>query len=118
MGPYRGRSSVVERQLPKLNVVGSIPIARSNHYSDYEASHLNGRLCFLSQSTLSLLTAWSDPVMAYPLPYLFIGREKECPKRPNRPNANPDAVLGSDVPVFLLSETSEGLSEDPSRARV
>ena len=25
----RGRSSVVERQLPKLNVVGSIPIARS-----------------------------------------------------------------------------------------
>ena len=26
----RGRSSVVERQLPKLNVVGSIPIARSN----------------------------------------------------------------------------------------
>jgi hypothetical protein len=27
--PKRGRSSVVERQLPKLNVVGSIPIARS-----------------------------------------------------------------------------------------
>ena len=26
----RGRSSEVERQLPKLNVVGSIPIARSN----------------------------------------------------------------------------------------
>lgn len=26
----RGRSSVVERQLPKLNVVGSTPIARSN----------------------------------------------------------------------------------------
>ena len=26
----RGRSSVVERQLPKLNVVGSIPIARSS----------------------------------------------------------------------------------------
>ena len=26
----RGRSSVVERQLPKLYVVGSIPIARSN----------------------------------------------------------------------------------------
>ena len=26
----RGRSSVVERQLPKLSVVGSIPIARSN----------------------------------------------------------------------------------------
>jgi hypothetical protein len=25
-----GRSSVVERQLPKLNVVGSIPIARSS----------------------------------------------------------------------------------------
>ena len=25
----RGRSSEVERQLPKLNVVGSIPIARS-----------------------------------------------------------------------------------------
>ena len=27
----RGRSSVVERQLPKLNVVGSIPIARSKN---------------------------------------------------------------------------------------
>jgi hypothetical protein len=26
----RGCSSVVERQLPKLHVVGSIPIARSN----------------------------------------------------------------------------------------
>jgi hypothetical protein len=26
----RGCSSEVERQLPKLNVVGSIPIARSN----------------------------------------------------------------------------------------
>jgi hypothetical protein len=26
----RGRSSVAERQLPKLYVVGSIPIARSN----------------------------------------------------------------------------------------
>ena len=29
MSARRGRSSVVERQLPKLNVVGSIPIARS-----------------------------------------------------------------------------------------
>ena len=29
MGGSGGRSSVVERQLPKLNVVGSIPIARS-----------------------------------------------------------------------------------------
>lgn len=27
-----GRSSVVERQLPKLNVVGSIPIARSKAF--------------------------------------------------------------------------------------
>ena len=30
IAPVRGCSSVVERQLPKLNVVGSIPIARSN----------------------------------------------------------------------------------------
>ncbi len=30
-GWHRGRSSVVERQLPKLNVVGSIPIARSKN---------------------------------------------------------------------------------------
>jgi hypothetical protein len=30
----RGRSSVVERQLPKLNVVGSIPIARSTQPSE------------------------------------------------------------------------------------
>src|SRR6516225_3192453 len=29
----RGRSSVVERQLPKLYVVGSIPIARSNRFN-------------------------------------------------------------------------------------
>jgi hypothetical protein len=29
MNKERGRSSEVERQLPKLNVVGSIPIARS-----------------------------------------------------------------------------------------
>ena len=26
----RGRSSMVERQLPKLDVAGSIPVARSN----------------------------------------------------------------------------------------
>src|SRR5215510_5956642 len=31
-----GRSSVVERQLPKLYVVGSIPIARSNKISNLE----------------------------------------------------------------------------------
>jgi hypothetical protein len=31
----RGRSSVVEHQLPKLSVVGSIPIARSNKISHY-----------------------------------------------------------------------------------
>jgi hypothetical protein len=29
-----GRSSAVERQLPKLDVVGSIPIARSNLFND------------------------------------------------------------------------------------
>src|SRR5690606_40371690 len=33
-----GRSSVVERQLPKLNVVGSIPIARSNLFRDQALS--------------------------------------------------------------------------------
>ena len=32
--PRRGCSSEVERQLPKLNVVGSIPIARSNNFND------------------------------------------------------------------------------------
>ena len=37
----RGRSSVVERQLPKLNVVGSIPIARSNRFNDLR--RLTGR---------------------------------------------------------------------------
>ena len=30
LGKQGGRNSVVECQLPKLNVVGSIPIARSN----------------------------------------------------------------------------------------
>ena len=29
----RGSSSVVERQLPKLNVAGSIPVSRSNQSS-------------------------------------------------------------------------------------
>jgi hypothetical protein len=33
---HRGCSSVVERQLPKLNVVGSIPITRSNNFNDLE----------------------------------------------------------------------------------
>ena len=30
---WRGRSSVAEHQLPKLSVVGSIPIARSNVFN-------------------------------------------------------------------------------------
>ena len=30
MGTRSGSSSVVERQLPKLNVAGSIPVSRSN----------------------------------------------------------------------------------------
>jgi hypothetical protein len=34
MPPLRGRSSVVERQLPKLYVEGSIPFARSNLFND------------------------------------------------------------------------------------
>src|SRR5208282_3075743 len=34
----RGRSSVVERQLPKLYVVGSIPIARSKSSGSYSDS--------------------------------------------------------------------------------
>jgi hypothetical protein len=40
MALKRGRSSVVERQLPKLNVVGSIPIARSNFH--VRAVHAGG----------------------------------------------------------------------------
>ena len=32
----RGRSSEVERQLPKLNVVGSIPIARSKLFNSLD----------------------------------------------------------------------------------
>ncbi len=73
MDPCRGRSSVVERQLPKLNVVGSIPIARSNQCSTYKAFHPPGRLCFMSRSTLSLLGApsapWCVPSL-FSLPYL------------------------------------------------
>ena len=30
-----GSSSVAERQLPKLNVAGSIPVSRSNQISDF-----------------------------------------------------------------------------------
>jgi len=33
-----GSSSVAERQLPKLNVAGSIPVSRSNHFNDLEAA--------------------------------------------------------------------------------
>ena len=41
--PMGGRSSVAERQLPKLNVVGSIPIARSR-LAFPSAQLLSGRL--------------------------------------------------------------------------
>ena len=34
-----GRSSEVERQLPKLNVVGSIPIARSSPFGTCDWGH-------------------------------------------------------------------------------
>jgi hypothetical protein len=34
LGTGCGCSSVVERQLPKLNVVGSIPITRSNFFKE------------------------------------------------------------------------------------
>jgi hypothetical protein len=32
--PNGGSSSVVERQLPKLNVAGSIPVSRSNQFNN------------------------------------------------------------------------------------
>jgi hypothetical protein len=32
-----GSSSVVERQLPKLNVAGSIPVSRSNPFNTLQA---------------------------------------------------------------------------------
>jgi hypothetical protein len=32
-----GSSSVVERQLPKLNVAGSIPVSRSNKVSNLDS---------------------------------------------------------------------------------
>ena len=32
-----GSSSVVERQLPKLNVAGSIPVSRSNQFNNLES---------------------------------------------------------------------------------
>ena len=37
-----GSSSVVERQLPKLNVAGSIPVSRSNKSTSY-AKYLKGK---------------------------------------------------------------------------
>lgn len=40
LGTGCGCSSVVERQLPKLNVVGSIPITRSNFFNKLDK---NGR---------------------------------------------------------------------------
>lgn len=44
-----GCSSVVERQLPKLNVVGSIPIARSNIFNGLEKFSVIWRQFCLSQ---------------------------------------------------------------------
>jgi hypothetical protein len=35
--PVSGRSSVVEHQLPKLSVEGSIPFARSNNFNGLRA---------------------------------------------------------------------------------
>ncbi len=50
-----GRSSVVERQLPKLNVVGSIPIARSKHCPIFATSMSAGLLsgAFLPSAEIS-----------------------------------------------------------------
>ena len=42
----RGRSSVVERQLPKLYVVGSIPIARSSNSHKYSHFQMSRRQRF------------------------------------------------------------------------
>jgi hypothetical protein len=53
MNKERGRSSEVERQLPKLNVVGSIPIARSNI-----SRPANPNLQALATSCSARATAW------------------------------------------------------------
>ena len=38
-----GSSSVVERQLPKLNVAGSIPVSRSNINKHFKSAGLTNR---------------------------------------------------------------------------
>ena len=50
-GLKRGRSSVVERQLPKLYVEGSIPFARSNFLRRPAAT---GQVLFAGKSTAAL----------------------------------------------------------------
>ena len=51
---WRGRSSVAEHQLPKLSVVGSIPIARSNAFNTCGFDLLADDLCRYAMGTHSL----------------------------------------------------------------
>ena len=61
ISPYSGgSSSAVERQLPKLDVVGSIPIARSNIFND-----LAGNIAI--QTTLMVVDWWLTGVTVFSL---------------------------------------------------
>ncbi len=58
-----GSSSVAERQLPKLNVAGSIPVSRSNIFSNAKVQYqfvpvslfLSDKLGFLSCPFIAVL---------------------------------------------------------------
>src|SRR5262249_51907604 len=54
---YCGRSSVVEHQLPKLSVEGSIPFARSNNFNRLRAWAAGRAVCF-SRMAAGCLRVW------------------------------------------------------------
>ena len=58
MGVYRvlsGRNSAVECQLPKLDVAGSIPVARSNLFNGLHVRGV-GLFCFRAQNGITSKT--------------------------------------------------------------
>ena len=81
---FRGRSSVVERQLPKLYVVGSIPIARSNARPARVAGRASFRTAFGNHTWLKGYRATADPGPAPPLQAAF--RQGARCRRPARPD--------------------------------
>lgn len=108
----RGRSSVVERQLPKLNVVGSIPIARSNFPLKLSLSWLPAaRLAFPAPVQSSLLASQCysrlrDPIPIAPRKSRRLRGKHDLPIRESCPASRSDAgfTIGDLQPKLRTSD--------------